>query len=98
MRTDSHSSTSAMRGKIWGLSAAIFLVIVLLPGHAGAQEKVRNEIQQGKFSIAVFPVENLSGTMAPLRDIRGMYVSQLKRHGFPILEEETLEKFMARNR
>lgn len=98
MRTDSHSSTSAMRRKIWGLSAAIFLVIVLLSGHAGAQEKVRNEIQQGKFSIAVFPVENLSGTMAPLRDIRGMYVSQLKRRGFPILEEETLEKFMARNR
>lgn len=94
----SHSSICAIKGKIGSLSTAIFLVFILLSGYAWAEEKVQNRIEQGKFSIAVFPVENLSGTMAPLRDIRGLCISQLKKRGFPILEEEALEKFMERNR
>jgi TolB-like protein len=79
-------------------SIAIFLVFILLPGYTWAEEKTKNDIHKENFSIAVFPVENLSGTMAPLKDIRGLYISQLKRHGFHILEDEGLEKFMARNR
>jgi TolB-like protein len=97
-KIDNHSSTCLRGKKIGRLSAAIFLVFILLSGHAWAEEKAPNKIEQGKFSIAVFPVENLSGTMAPLRDIRGLYISQLKRRGFHILDEETLEKFMTRNR
>ncbi len=97
-KMDSHSSTYLIRRKIGRLSAAIFLVFILLSGFARTEERVQNKIEQGKFSIAVFPVENLSGTMAPLRDIRELYISQLKRHGLHILEEETLEKFMTRNR
>lgn len=80
------------------LSAAVFFVFILLSGFARAEERVENKIEQGKFSVAVFPVENLSGTMAPLRDIRELYISRLKGRGFHVLEEETLEKFMARNR
>ena len=94
----SHSSICAIKRKIGSLSTAIFLVFILLSGYAWAEEKVQNRIEQGKFSIAVFPVENLSGTMAPLRDIRGLCISQLKKRGFPILEEEALEMFMERNR
>jgi len=97
-KMDSHSSTYLIRRKIGGLSAAIFLVFILLSGFARAEERVQTNIEQGKFSIAVFPVENLSGTMAPLRDVRELYISQLKRRGFHVLEEETLEKFMTRNR
>ena len=79
-------------------SIAIFLVFVLFSGYAWTEEKAKNNIHKENFSVAVFPIENLSGTMAPLKDIRGLYISQLKRRGFHILEEETLEKFMARNR
>jgi TolB-like protein len=94
----SHCSNCAIKRKIGSLGAAIFLAFILIPGYAWAEEKVQNRIEQGKFSIAVFPVENLSGTMAPLRDIRRLCISQLKKRGFPILEDETLEKFLERNR
>jgi len=97
-KMDSHSSAYLLGKKIGRLSAAVFLVSVLLSGFAWAEERVQDKIEQEKFSIAVFPVENLSGTMAPLRDIRELYISQLKRQGLPILDEETLEKFMTRNR
>ncbi len=36
--------------------------------------------------------------MAPLRDIRGLFIKQLKARGFDVLGDETLEKFMERNR
>ena len=48
--------------------------------------------------IGVLPVENLSGTAAPLRDIRKVLIEGLKARGFKVLEEELLEKFMARHR
>jgi len=95
---DSPSSTYPMRRNMGRLSAAVFFVFILLLGFARAEERVENKIEQGKFSVAVFPVENLSGTMAPLRDIRELYIYRLKGRGFHVLEEETLEKFMARNR
>jgi len=53
---------------------------------------------QVEFSVAVLPIENLSGTMAPLKDIRGLLINRLKARGLRILGEEALEKFMARNR
>ena len=53
---------------------------------------------EGIFSLAVLPVENLSGTRAPLKDIRELFISKLRAKGFRILDEETLEKFMTRNR
>ena len=55
-------------------------------------------LQKQGFSIAVLPVENLSGTMAPVKDIRELFIKRLKAHGFQILDDESLEKFMARNR
>jgi hypothetical protein len=87
-----------MRRKMGGLIAAIFLVFILLSGFARAEERVQDRIEQGKFSIAVFPVENLSGSMAPLKDIRALFIKQLKANGFHILEDETFDKFMVRNR
>ncbi len=48
--------------------------------------------------IAILPVENLSGSAAPLRDIRKALIEGLQARGFNVLEEELLEKFMARRR
>ena len=56
------------------------------------------QTHEGKFLIAVLPLENLSGTSAPLKNIRELLINKLRARGFPIIEEETLEKFMARNR
>lgn len=48
--------------------------------------------------IAVLPIENLSGTAAPLKEIRKTLSKGLVERGFNVLEEELLEKFMERYR
>lgn len=97
-----HDSSSPLlyKGIIGGLVPVILLVFFHISGYAWAKEKVKNNTHNpgGKFSIAVLPLENLSGTMAPLKDIRGLFIHQLEARGFHVLEEDALEKFMARNR
>jgi TolB-like protein len=99
-KMDDRSSIYLTKGKIGRLRTAIFLVFILLPGYAWTTESLSKNAptHEGKFSIALLPIENLSGTMAPLKDIRELYIFQLRRRGFHILEDETLEKFLARNR
>jgi hypothetical protein len=53
---------------------------------------------KGKFRIAVFPVENLSGTVVPLKEIRQVSIDKLRAKGVDVLEEEALEKLMAKYR
>jgi TolB-like protein len=48
--------------------------------------------------IAVLPVENLSGTAAPLEEIRKSLIKGLVERGFQVLDEKILEEFMARHR
>ncbi len=48
--------------------------------------------------IAIYPVENLSGTPAPLREIRQAFIERLRREGFHLFVEEDLERFMERHR
>jgi len=48
--------------------------------------------------IVVLPIENLSGTAAPIKDIKESLIKNFKIHGLSIFENEELEKFMARNR
>ncbi len=51
-----------------------------------------------KFRVAVLPVQNLSGAAAPLKDIRQSLKNNLEKKGLGIIDEETLERFMARHR
>ena len=92
-------------------SKAIFLlatVLVFFSGCAAARKDVTvspSTLPQNvsnksiyDFPIAVLPVENLSGTSAPLKEIRKSLIQGLVERGFNVLEEELLEKFMARHR
>jgi len=45
--------------------------------------------------VAVLPVENLSGAPAPLKEIRGLLSDGLKARGLKVLDEKSLEQFMA---
>ena len=90
-----------MRQGFWcKATVASFAILLLFWGSGSTNETMKDDSppKEERFRIAVFPVENLSGTMAPLKDIRGLYLSQLKQSGFHILDDESLEKFMARNR
>jgi TolB-like protein len=48
--------------------------------------------------IAVLPLENLSGGMAPLEAVRGLLLSKLRENGFQLLDDGALEEFMERHR
>jgi TolB-like protein len=82
---------------MWFLVCAGF---VCLCGCAGTKEAARNETLPAgpRHSIAVFPIENLSGAAAPLKPIRGLIIDRLTRKGFNVLDDEAMEAFMVRNR
>jgi hypothetical protein len=78
----------------------LFASFLCLSGCTSTKEGVRREAHTRgvEFPIAIFPIENLSGTMAPLKEIKRSLMNRLNAKGFHVLEEEALEKFMARNR
>jgi len=82
------------------VAAFLLAGLFFFSGLANAKEmsKESSLSSQGKFSIAIFPVENLSGTMAPLKEIRQVFIERLREQRLHILEEEALEKFMAKHR
>jgi len=101
MKTDHPLLPHFRKGGVGGFGAAILLMfIVILSGCAFPKGTVRgDELAGGKrFQIAVFPIENLSGTLSPLKEMRQSAIDRLRAEGFPVLEEGTLDKFMARHR
>src|SRR4030067_1701536 len=80
----------------------LFLIIafLFLSGFVTAKEieKKSSPESGGKFNIAIYPVENLSGTPAPLKEIRQAFVERLKKQGVHVLNDEDLEQFMAKHR
>ena len=51
-----------------------------------------------KLLVAVLPLNNLSSTPAPLVEIRQLLMSSFKQQGLTILSDETLERFIIKNR
>jgi len=101
MKTDNPPVPPFCKGGVGGSGAAILLMfLVILSGCAYPKGTVRGGAQARakKFQIAVFPVENLSGTLSPLKEIRQSAIDRLRAEGFPVLEEGILDKFMARHR
>jgi TolB-like protein len=78
----------------------LILVLLILPVFVSAEEIGKKESLEGvrKFNIAIFPVENLSATRAPLKEIKQGFAERLTKQGFHVLDEGSLEKFMAKHR
>ena len=78
----------------------LILGLLFFPSLAKAEEikKENPAVSVERIRIAVFPVENLSGTVAPVREIRQMFIEKLGSKGVDVLDEETFEKFMAKYR
>ena len=78
----------------------LMLALLFFPCLAGAGEIKKESPAVGEegIRIAVFPVENLSGTVAPVKEIRQMFIEKLGGRGVDVIDEETLEKFMAKYR
>jgi TolB-like protein len=77
----------------------IFLTI-LFTGCFTPQQ--RNELAsvtiETRARIAVLPIENLSGTPAPLKNIREALIKRLEKQGIMVLGDEAQNLFMTRNR
>ena len=89
----------AQRPQVRGVM--ILLGIVLLVSGCGSQkETVQNEVpaQAAMGRIAVFPVENLSGKVAPLAETRTLLRGSLISHGIDVVDDETLERVVTRHR
>jgi TolB-like protein len=90
------SSKNCLNRSLVGL---VLTVLLSLSACAGSKAAKTNALPQAPpVSIAVFPLENLSGTTVPLKAIRELFIEELKRRGFRVLSEEALETFMTRNR
>ena len=76
------------------------MILAFLSGCADTNKTVKIDLQrdQRAFQIAVLPMENLSGTAAPLREIRGAIIEGLKVRGMHVLQDDALERFMAKHR
>jgi TolB-like protein len=74
------------------------LLFFASPASGQEVKKGNVAVNENKIRIAIFPVENLSGTVAPTKEIRQAFIGKLGSVGIDVVDEETLEKFMARYR
>lgn len=88
-------------GKVF---AILFPLLILFAGCSAAKETTvalhvfSPDIKEIQYTVAVLPVENLSGTIAPLRELRTLFINRIKSRGFKVVDEEVLERFMAKYR
>jgi len=82
------------------MPATFVCACLLLTACAGPRETSRaaERAAAGRGRIAVFPVENLSGSVAPSREIRGLFLARLQAAGFEVLDDASLDQVMTRNR
>ena len=84
-----------------GIIALLLAGLIGLWGCARINGSPRNEAPAGAVQhlrIAVFPINNLSGAAAPLKNLRQTIMRGLTERGAVVLPDEDLEKFMARHR
>lgn len=67
---------------------------------AGQRQPPRDvgPVRSGLGRIAVFPVENLTGRVAPVREIHAMIADRLQERGVSVLDEESLDRVVIRHR
>ena len=80
--------------------ATFLCACLLLSACAGSHEGLRTAepAAPGRARIAVFPVENLSGSVAPSHEIRGFFLARLQAAGFEVLDDDSLDQVMTRHR
>jgi len=82
------------------IASLLILGLLFFPSLANSKEikKENPAVNEERIRIAVFPVENLSGIVAPVKEIRQTFIEKLGSVGVDVLDEETFEKFMAKYR
>jgi hypothetical protein len=75
-------------------------LLLFAAGCAGGREASvdRQPIPEGRARIAVFPAENLSGSLIPLGPIRSLLIEGLKSRGISVLDDDTMARIVTKNR
>lgn len=87
-----------------GKALSIFLIVLISVSGCGPTSNLAvtagNDFPavEGKLLIAVLPLQNLSSTPVPLKNIRQWLMNNFMAKGLNILEDEALEKFIAKHR
>ena len=84
--------------KLLVILAVLFICLSACTRLNGQAVKETTEPFINKVPIAVLPVNNLSGLPAPLSDIRQLLINSLNKAGINTLDEEVLERVMAKHR
>jgi hypothetical protein len=87
----------ALAAALGGVSLGLLLLLSACASRPGPVAKA-DPAPAAKGRIAVFPVENLSGKTAPLREIRELLIDRLKGRGFSVLDDDTLNQVVTRHR
>ena len=84
----------------FSVPATVLCACLLLSACAGRHEPsgMAEPPPAGRSRIAVFPVENLSGSLAPSRETRSLFVARLQAAGFNVLDDASLDRVMTRHR
>lgn len=74
------------------LTLTILVACLLLTGHGTLSGT------GGVRTVAVFPTENLAGTVVPVDEIRQAFAARLTSEGIAVLDADALEAFIVRHR
>lgn len=80
------------------IAIVLLLGIINVSGCAKLSPAVQGETGAGVASIAILPVDNLSGGPAPVKALRQELADRLKAKGLSILPDELLDAFMTLHR
>jgi hypothetical protein len=83
---------------LWGCARYKTAITVFLPQSTEVAIKSETPIRDRDLLISVLPLENLSGTKAPLNEITALLRYNLARKGYRLLDSEQLEQFRKKYR
>lgn len=78
----------------------LFSCLALASSCTAKRETAKTDFHIAKkdFPVIFLPLENLSRSQAPLKELRQMMINTLRKYGLVIIEDEITEQFMARHR
>ena len=80
--------------------SALVIALAVLAGCAHIKVSgVSEGVLKGKnLKVAVFPIENMSMSPAPLKELRESLIKKLEEAGLAVIDEKSLQDFMAEHR
>ncbi len=91
-------SISFLNRYFFVIPVCLSLLILFGCATGSRQQALPKQSNIGQLKIAVLPFQNLSGKAVPLKAFRQSAVDHLKSLGFSILDDTTLNRFMAAHR